>query len=81
MNTGAVFLSELLAAVVLGGIGSPYGAMVGSIIVGLVAEWAALLIDPFFNVVVALVALVVALLFRPEGLVRSLTSSTGGGTA
>lgn len=81
VNTGAVFLSELLAAAVLGGIGSPYGAMVGSIIVGLVAEWAALLIDPFFNVVVALVALVVALLFRPEGLVRSLTSSTGGGTA
>ena len=81
VNTGAVFLSELLAAVVLGGIGSPYGAMVGSIIVGIVAEWAALLINPFFNVVVALVALIIALLFRPEGLVRSLTSSTGGGTA
>lgn len=81
VNTGAVFLSELLAAVVLGGIGSPYGAMVGSIIVGIVAEWAALLINPFFNVVVALVALVVTLLFRPQGLVRSLTSSTGGGTS
>src|SRR5487761_1678430 len=81
VNTGAVFLSELLAAVVLGGIGSPYGAMVGSIIVGVVAEWAALLINPFFNVVVALAALVVALLFRPEGLVKSLTSSTGGGTS
>ncbi|HVB05923.1 MAG TPA: branched-chain amino acid ABC transporter permease [Acidimicrobiales bacterium] len=81
VNTGAAFLAELLAAVVLGGIGSPYGAMVGAIIIGVVAEWAALLIDPFFNVVVALVALVVTLLFRPEGLVRSLTSSTGGGTA
>lgn len=81
VNTGAAFLAELLAAVVLGGIGSPYGAMVGSLIVGIVAEWAALLIDPFFNVVVALIALVVTLLVRPEGLIRSLTSSSGGGTA
>jgi branched-subunit amino acid ABC-type transport system permease component len=81
VDTGAVFLAELLAAVVLGGIGSPYGAMVGAIIIGVVAEWAALLINPYFNVVVALVALVVVLLFRPEGLVRSLTSSSGGGTA
>lgn len=79
-NTGVALLSELLAAVVLGGVGSVYGAMLGALIIGVVSEWSAGLINPFFNVVVALIALVVALLFRPEGLIRSLTEASGGGT-
>lgn len=81
VNTGTVFLAQILAAVVLGGIGSPYGAMVAALIVGVVSEWASAYINPFFNVVVALVVLIGVLLFRPEGLMRSLTSSTGGGTS
>lgn len=80
-NTGTVYVLQILAVVVLGGIGSPYGAMGAALIIGLVGEWASLLISPYFNVVVSLLALVVVLLWRPEGLFRSLTSSSGGGTA
>jgi branched-chain amino acid transport system permease protein/neutral amino acid transport system permease protein len=81
VNTGTVYISQILAAVVLGGIGSPYGAMLGAVIIGLTSEWAAAFINPFFNVVVALLALIIVLLFRPEGLLRSLTTSSGGGTS
>lgn len=81
VNTGTVYIAQILAAVVLGGIGSPYGAMVAAVIIGLISEWASAYINPFFNVVVALIVLVGVLLFRPEGLLRSLTTSSGGGTS
>ncbi|NMP24124.1 branched-chain amino acid ABC transporter permease [Sulfobacillus sp. DSM 109850] len=80
-TTGTVYILQILAVVVLGGIGSPYGAMGAALIIGLVGEWAALLINPYFNVVVSLLALIVVLLWRPQGLFRSLTSGSGGGTA
>lgn len=72
-NVGFVVLLPIFAAVVLGGIGSAYGALVGGVSLGIATEastWSALGggIDPVYKPVVAFVLLVLALLVRPQGL-------------
>ncbi|HYI60295.1 MAG TPA: branched-chain amino acid ABC transporter permease [Acidimicrobiales bacterium] len=57
----------MFAAVVLGGLGSAYGAMVGGMIVGLASEVSTLWIPNDFKTAVSLGVLVVVLLLRPQG--------------
>jgi branched-chain amino acid transport system permease protein len=67
---GFVLLLPLFAASILGGIGSPHGAFVGGMIVGISQEVAVTLdfISPGYKFSVAFVILIVILLFRPRGL-------------
>ncbi|NEN04703.1 branched-chain amino acid ABC transporter permease [Diaminobutyricibacter tongyongensis] len=67
-GSGETFLFVIFAAVIVGGVGSIYGAMVGAVIVGLATELSALVIDPSYKLDVAFVVLILALLFRPNGL-------------
>lgn len=72
-NVGFGILLPVFAAVVLGGIGSAYGALVGGLAIGIVTEastWSALAggVDPVYKPVVAFAVLIVALLLRPQGL-------------
>jgi branched-subunit amino acid ABC-type transport system permease component len=67
-SLGAVFLIPMIAAAVLGGIGQPYGAMVGGLVVGLASELAAAFTNPAYREVVAFGILIVMLLVRPHGL-------------
>lgn len=67
---GESFLFVLFAAVILGGVGKPYGAMLGALIIGVITEVSALFI-PQYKLDVAFVVLIAALLLRPEGLLRS----------
>jgi branched-subunit amino acid ABC-type transport system permease component len=66
--TGETFLFVIFAAVILGGIGRPYGAMLGALIIGLATEISAVLINAAYKLDVAFVLLVVVLLLRPQGL-------------
>jgi branched-subunit amino acid ABC-type transport system permease component len=71
-NMGFALLLPIFAAVVLGGIGSAYGALVGGIMLGLVMEvstWDALAggVAPVYKPVVAFAVLIVTLLLRPQG--------------
>jgi neutral amino acid transport system permease protein len=71
-NFGFALLLPVFAAVVLGGIGSAYGALVGGLVLGLVMEvstWDALAggAPPVYKPVVAFAALILVLLFRPQG--------------
>jgi branched-subunit amino acid ABC-type transport system permease component len=71
-NFGFALLLPVFAAVVLGGIGSAYGALVGGLTLGLVMEvstWDALAggAPPVYKPVVAFAALILVLLFRPQG--------------
>lgn len=59
----------------MGGIGKPYGAMVGALIVGLVSEGAAAVISPDYKYVVAFVILVVVLMVRPQGIFAEYAST------
>nr|WP_174719845.1 branched-chain amino acid ABC transporter permease [Terrimesophilobacter mesophilus] len=67
-DMGWQILLLIFAAVVLGGLGTAYGALVGSIIVGLLVELSTLWIPSDLKYVGAFVVLIVVLLFRPQGL-------------
>ncbi|HWF57788.1 MAG TPA: branched-chain amino acid ABC transporter permease [Candidatus Dormibacteraeota bacterium] len=67
-SLGSLFLIPMIAAAVLGGIGQPYGAMVGGLIVGVSSEVAAAVTNPNYKDVVAFVILIAFLLIRPRGL-------------
>lgn len=65
---GWQMLLPLFAAVILGGIGSPYGAMVGGMVIGLSGEISTAFISPAYKPAVAFGILVLILIFRPKGL-------------
>ena len=72
-NFGFQLLLPVFAAVVLGGIGSAYGALAGGLVLGLATElstWPSLLggVDPVYKPVVAFAILAAALMVRPQGL-------------
>jgi branched-subunit amino acid ABC-type transport system permease component len=66
---GELFLFVIFAAVILGGIGSIYGAMAGAVVIGMATEISAAFINPAYKLDVAFVALVLTLLVRPNGLI------------
>jgi branched-subunit amino acid ABC-type transport system permease component len=74
-TTGAAFLVPIIAAAVLGGIGQPYGAMLGALTIGVAGEMAATLISPSYKDVVAFVILIVVLLVRPQGILSEIASA------
>ncbi|MGH2915173.1 MAG: branched-chain amino acid ABC transporter permease [Solirubrobacteraceae bacterium] len=65
---GEVFLFVIFAAVIVGGIGSVYGAILGALIIGLVTEVSAVFINAAYKLDTAFVVLILVLLFRPSGL-------------
>lgn len=67
-STGETFLFAIFAAVILGGIGKPYGAMLGALIIGLATEVSAVVINAAYKLDVAFALLVIVLLVRPQGI-------------
>ena len=67
-DMGTSILLLIFAAVTLGGLGTAWGALVGSIIVGLLVEVSTLWIPSDLKYVGALVVLIVILLVRPQGI-------------
>ena len=67
-DAGFRLLLLIFAAVVLGGLGTAYGAMVGGLLIGLVTEVSTVWVQNELKFVWALLALVIALLIRPQGL-------------
>lgn len=62
------FLIPLFAAVILGGIGNPYGALVGALIIGVAGEVSTQWLSPAYKTVVAFSIMIVTLLLRPRGI-------------
>lgn len=67
-NTGWSFLLLLFAAVVLGGIGTAFGAFIGAMIIGLIVEMANIWLPGDLKHAAALFILIVVLLVRPQGI-------------
>lgn len=67
-DMGFRLLLPIFAAVVLGGLGTPYGPLVGGLAIGLVSELSALWFPAEFKFAWALAALILVLLFRPQGI-------------
>jgi len=67
-NDGWLLLLLVFAAVILGGIGSIYGAIGGGIIIGLTASVSVVWIPSEFGRAAAFLVMIVILLFKPEGI-------------
>jgi neutral amino acid transport system permease protein len=65
---GFRLLLLMFAAVILGGLGTAYGAMVGAIVIGLVTELSVLWFPAELKYMWALVVLIIVLLVRPQGI-------------
>jgi branched-chain amino acid transport system permease protein len=68
---GFDLLLPLFAAVILGGVGSVYGALAGSLIVGLAEALAVPLVGAEYRAAVAFLVLIAVLVVRPAGLAGS----------
>lgn len=67
-DMGFTLLLTMFAAVILGGLGSAYGAMAGGLVIGVASELSTYWVPVEFKVVVALGVLIVVLLVRPQGI-------------
>ena len=69
-NMGWFLILPLFASVILGGIGNPYGAIAGAMVIGVAQEVSTYYLPTAYKLGVALVIMMLVLLFRPQGLFR-----------
>ncbi|MEO1092321.1 MAG: branched-chain amino acid ABC transporter permease [Pseudomonadota bacterium] len=67
-DMGWFILLAVFAAAILGGIGKPYGAIVGGYVIGIVMEFSTVVLPANYKPVVPFAIMVAMLLFRPTGL-------------
>lgn len=67
-QSGFQILLLIFAGVILGGLGTAFGALVGSLVVGFVIQMSTLWVPPELKNVGALAILIVILLIRPQGI-------------
>lgn len=67
-NMGQQILLLIFAGVVLGGLGTVFGALIGSLIVGLFVEISTIWLEADLKYVGALLIMIIVLLFRPQGI-------------
>lgn len=67
-NMGWFMILPMFAAVILGGIGNPYGAIAGGLIIGVAQELSVPIFGSEYKLGVALVIMIGILLIRPQGI-------------
>ncbi|HLQ85942.1 MAG TPA: branched-chain amino acid ABC transporter permease [Salinisphaeraceae bacterium] len=63
-------LLPIFAAAIVGGIGRPYGAILGAFIISLAMQYSTLIISPAYMPAVAFTIMLVVLIIRPSGLFK-----------
>lgn len=71
VNLGSNYIFLVFSAVILGGIGRPYGAMVGALVMGLAYSLSSLYLPGGLSPVVVIAILLVIMLVRPQGLLTT----------
>ena len=66
----------ILAATVLGGLGSTYGVMVAAVVIGFSMELGVLVIPSYYRMAIAFAIIIIVLLIKPDGL-QSLWNKSG----
>lgn len=74
-NLGWFLLLLVFAAVILGGIGSIYGAIAGALIIGLATNVSLVWIPSDMNEIAAFGLMIVVLIFRPQGLLGGVETA------
>lgn len=72
---GWLFLLLVFAAVILGGIGSIYGAIAGGIVIGLTFDLSTIFIPPALGRAAAFALMIVVLVVAPSGLFKGRTTA------
>jgi branched-subunit amino acid ABC-type transport system permease component len=71
-TTGFTELFVIFGAVILGGIGRPYGAMIGALVVGILTEVSGQYVNAAYKSSIAFGFVILLLIFRPQGLFAAL---------
>jgi len=74
-SAGWLLLLLIFAAVILGGIGSVYGAIAGGLVIGIVFTTSTVWIPSDFNQAAAFAVMITMLLLRPEGLFGGVSTA------
>ncbi|NYT61807.1 branched-chain amino acid ABC transporter permease [Alcaligenaceae bacterium] len=67
-DMGFTLLLPMFAAVLLGGIGNAFGALIGAIVIGIAIQVTSSFMSPAYGPAVAFALMVLVLLMRPQGL-------------
>jgi branched-subunit amino acid ABC-type transport system permease component len=70
-TTGFDELFIIFGAVILGGVGRPYGAMLGALVVGITTEVSGIYLNDAYKSAIAFALVIVLLMFRPNGILRA----------
>ena len=70
-TTGFNELFVIFGAVILGGVGRPYGAMLGALVVGVSTEVAGMYLNAGYKSSIAFALVIILLMFRPSGLLSA----------
>lgn len=65
---GFFLLLPMFAAAIMGGVGSPVGALVGAVIIGIAQQLSASFLNPAYGPAVAFALMIVVLVVQPQGL-------------
>jgi branched-chain amino acid transport system permease protein len=65
---GFELLLPIFAAVIVGGIGDPFGALAGGMVLGVMTEWSTLFIESRWKTSVGFLILIITLIVRPQGI-------------
>jgi neutral amino acid transport system permease protein len=71
-NMGWFLILPMFASVILGGIGNPYGAIAGGLVIGIVQELSVPWLGSNYKLGVALFVMILILLIRPQGLFKGM---------
>lgn len=69
-NMGWFLILPMFASVILGGIGNPYGAIAGALVIGVAQETSTFFLPIAYKLAIALGIMILVLLFRPQGLFK-----------
>ena len=72
-DLGWHLLLPVFAAAIVGGLGRPYGAIAGAMVIGIALEMSTLVITPSYKPAVAFAIMVLVLILRPTGIVGART--------
>lgn len=71
-NMGWFLILPMFASVILGGIGNPYGAIAGGLVIGIIQELSVPWLGSNYKLGVALLVMIIILLVRPQGLFKGM---------
>jgi neutral amino acid transport system permease protein len=71
-NTGWFLILPIFASVILGGIGNPYGAILGALVIAVSQELSVIWLGADYKLGVALLIMIIILFWRPQGLFKGM---------